>query len=459
MPRAAQLDSKWWVLLTVGVGTFMSALDASAVNTVLPVVNRSLGSQITTIEWVITIYLLVVSGILLAFGRLGDMYGHKPVYVTGFVVFVSSSALCGLSPSAAFLIAFRALQGVGAAMLFANSPAILTKAFPSVQRGQALGVQSSMTYLGLTVGPSLGGWLTTQLSWRAVFYINVPIGLTALLLSLRFIPSEALPEHHENFDWAGAVTWMCGLSALVLALNRGHVWGWPSPLILGLLAASGLSLALFVVVERRMRAPMLDLSLFERRIFSSAIASAVLNFICVYSIVFLLPFYLIQGREISPARTGLLLTAHSIVRAIVAPVSGTLSDKVGTRLPAALGMAVLGVGLFLLSRLGAESSTSQIAAGLAIAGLGTGIFTAPNNSALMGSAGRHQQGIAAATLATARNVGMVLGVGVAGAIFAAVSAGDGSGGGAALLIRAVDSGLLVAAGVAALGVLTAIAGG
>jgi EmrB/QacA subfamily drug resistance transporter len=457
--RNAQLDSKWWILVTVGVGTFMSALDASAVNTVLPVMNRSLGSQITTIEWVVTIYLLVVSGILLAFGRLGDMYGHKPIYVTGFIVFVLSSALCGISPSALFLIGFRALQAVGAAMLFANSPAILTKAFPADQRGQALGVQASITYLGLTVGPSLGGWLTTISSWRAVFYINVPVGVIALLLSLRFVPRDALSQHHDGFDWAGAGTWMCGLSMLVLALNRGPAWGWPSPRVYGLLAAGGLFLALFIFMERRVRAPMLDLSLFQRRAFSAAIATAVLNFISVYSMVFLLPFYLIQGRSMSSAKAGLLLTSHSVVRAVVSPVSGTLSDKVGARLPAALGMGVLGAALFLLSRLGAESGTGQIAVGLAIAGVGTGLFLSPNSSALMGSAPRHQQGIAAATLATARTVGMVLGVGLAGAIFATVSASGGSMPSTAGLIRAVDSGLLVASGAAVLGILTAAVGG
>ena len=207
-------DRKWLVLLAIGVGTFMSALDGSVVNTILPVVARDFQTDVATIEWVVTIYLLVVSGLLLSFGRLGDLRGHKPVYLTGFTIFIAGSALCGLAQSPLMLIGSRAIQALGGAMLFANSPAILTKSFPATERGRALGLQATMTYLGLTVGPSLGGWLTDQLSWRAVFYINVPVGLLALWLSWRFIPKDAPAEGAEKFDRAGAVFFMAGLIAL-----------------------------------------------------------------------------------------------------------------------------------------------------------------------------------------------------------------------------------------------------
>ena len=452
----AGVDRKWWVLLAVGVGTFMSALDGSVVNTVLPVMAGSLGSDIATIQWVVTLYLLVVSGLLLSFGRLGDLHGHKTVYVTGFVVFVLGSALCGLAPTAGALIAFRALQGVGAAMLFANSPAILTRNFPPAQRGQALGLRATLTYLGQMVGPFLGGWLAVQFSWRAVFYINVPVGLLALLLSLRFIPRDAPADHAERFDLAGALTFMVGLVALLLGLNQGHALGWTSPPILALLALAGLVLATFVVIERRVPYPMLDLGLFRRRLFSAAAASAVLNFLCVYGILFLLPFYLIQGRDLSPAQAGLLLTMQPLVMIVVAPLSGTLSDRIGSRLPATLGMAILAVALFLLSRLGPHSSVGDVVVPLAIAGLGTGIFISPNNSALMGSAPRHQQGIAAGILATARNVGMMLGVGLVGAIFTTALAQGEAICPPTALFGAVDAGFLVATGAAVLGGLISI---
>ncbi len=178
------------MLLCIGIGTFMSALDGSVVNTVLPVIRQALNSDVATVEWVVTVYLLVVSGLLLSVGRLGDIRGHKVLYVSGFVIFVLGSALSGFSPSDTFLVAARAFQALGASMLFANSPAILTANFPAAQRGQALGIQAAMTYLGLTAGPSLGGWLADAFSWRAVFFINIPVGLLALILSLVFHPAR-----------------------------------------------------------------------------------------------------------------------------------------------------------------------------------------------------------------------------------------------------------------------------
>src|SRR5712692_5241616 len=407
LPARTRLTREWWVLLAVGVGTFMSALDSSVVNAVLPVIRRSLGSSISSIEWVVTIYILVVSGLLLSFGRLGDLRGHKRLYVSGFAVFVLTSALCGLAPTAKALITFRVFQGVGAAMLFANSPAILTKNFPPARRGEVLGLQASMTYLGLTIGPSLGGWLTGQFGWRVIFFMNVPVGLLALGLSQHFIPSDRPGERQTRFDMAGAAAWMCGLFALLLALNQGHAYGWTSIPIICLLGAAALLLAGFLLIEQRVEHPMLDLSLFESRPFWTATASAGFNYICVYTIVFLMPFYLLQGRGFSPARAGLLLTVPSLVRAAASPLFGALSDRIGTRQPSVLGMGILGAGLYLLSRLESQSGIGQIVAALSVAGLGAGMFVSPSTSALMGAAPRHQQGVAAGVMGTARNVGMV----------------------------------------------------
>lgn len=437
----------------------MAALDGSVANIILPVVTRELHSDVASIEWVVTIYLLVVSGLLLSFGRLGDLRGHRDVYLVGFVIFVLGSALCGFSPTAGLLVASRGLQALGAAMLYANSPAILTKNFPPNQRGQALGLQATMTYLGLTVGPSLGGWLTSRFSWHAVFFINLPIGIIAFLLSLRFIPRDVPAEEVKGFDVAGALLFTAGLVALLLGLNQGHAWGWTSLPVLGLVTAAIVLLGAFVVVELRVPNPMLDLSLFGNRQFSAAASSAVLNYICLYSIIFLLPFYLIQGRGLDPAQAGLILTAQPIVMAISAPISGTLSDRIGSRLPGTLGMVILALGLFLLSRLGADAALGSVALALATVGLGTGIFISPNSSALMGSAPRHRQGIASGVLATCRNVGMVLGVGLAGAIFTTVLGSAGLDDASLVstgnvLFYAVDTGFIVASGIAVLGALT-----
>ncbi len=451
-----RFNRKWFVLLAIGVGTFMSALDGSVVNTILPVVTDAFKTDLTTTEWVVTIYLLVVSGLLLSVGRLGDLGGHKPIYILGFVVFVAGSALCGLAQSPLMLIGSRALQAIGAAMLAANSPAILTKNFPASERGRALGLQATMTYLGLTVGPSLGGWLADHFTWRAVFYINVPVGLIALWLSWRFIPKDPPAEEVEKFDRTGALIFATGLVALLLALNQGSEWGWTSLIIVSLLITAIVVLGVFITIERRVTAPMLDLTLFQRRMFLMSVASAVLNYVCVYTVLFLLPFYLEQGRGLSPLEAGLILTAQPIVMAISAPLSGSLSDRIGARWLGVFGMAVLAIGLAAMSRLTLHSPTSDVALTLAIVGLGTGVFISPNSSALMGSAPHHRQGIAAGVLATARSVGMVLGVGVAGAVFTTVQAQSQALGASMAIVNGVTTSFVVAGGVASLGVVTTL---
>jgi len=441
---------KWIILLCVGIGTFMSALDASVANIILPVVRESFNTNLATVEWVVTIYLIVVSGWLLTFGRLGDMLGNKPLYLIGFAIFILGSLISGFAPDIYTLIIFRAAQAFGAAMLFANSPAILTKNFPPEQRGQALGLQGTMTYLGLTVGPSLGGWLTAQFSWHAVFFINVPIGLLGLGMAARFIPAETKTARRERFDSIGALLFTAGIVALLLALNQGAEWGWTAPLTLSLLIGSALLCAIFIIVEQRAAFPMVDLTLFHSRLFSASTATAVTNYICLYAIIFLLPFYLIQGRGFSPQDAGLILTAQPLVMVFAAPLSGTLSDRIGSRVLATLGMVILAGGLVWLAQLGPTSTVTEIVIPLAVVGLGTGIFVSPNNSALMGSAPRQRQGIAAGILATARNVGMVMGVGLAGAIFSTV---QNTAPGPLALYQGITVSFLVAAGIAVVGAL------
>jgi EmrB/QacA subfamily drug resistance transporter len=457
----ARVDRKWWVLLAVGVCSFMTALDGSVANIVLPVLSGTFRADVASVEWVVTIYLLVVSGLLLSFGRLGDMRGHRSLFLAGLLVFVVSSALCGLAPGVGALVAFRALQALGGAMLLANSPAILTKNFPATQRGQALGLQSTMTYLGLTAGPSLGGWLTSQLSWRAVFYINVPVGLLAVWLAWRSIPPDRVGDQHPGrFDLAGALTFMAGLVALLLGLNQGQEWEWTSPAILALLAAAVMLLGAFIAIERRVTAPMLDLSLFRSRVFSASTASAVLNYICLYTVLFLLPFYLIQARGLDPALAGLVLTAQPVIMAIAAPVSGTLSDRIGARWLSTPGMAIIAVGLLWLARLGPSSPLWQVAVGLAIVGLGTGMFVSPNTSALLGAAPLNRRGIASGIMATARNVGMVLGVGLAGAVLTTVQSQRQALGSPTATFEGIAAGFLVACGAAIVGAVTsAVRGG
>jgi len=443
------IDRKWWVLIAIGTGTFMSALDASVVNTILPVVRNAFHTNVASIEWVVTVYLLVLSGLLLTFGRLGDLRGHKSIYIWGFGIFVLSSMLCGVAWSTAALVVFRGLQAIGGAMLASNAPAIVTGNFPAHQRGRVFGLVSTMTYLGLTVGPSLGGWLTQSFGWRSIFYINVPVGLLALSLSLRFIPRDIPSATNQRFDLLGALVFLSGLTALLLGLNRGADWGWNSQPTLVLIGMAVLFLIFFIVVERRSPAPMLDLSLFRIPLFTTSVISAVLNYICVYSITFLMPFYLIQGRGLNPAAAGMLLTAQPILMALSAPVSGAFSDKVGSRLPGMIGMAILAGGLFMLSGLEQMTALWYPALALAVAGLGTGTFISPNTSALMGAAPKTHQGIASGVQAAARNVGMVLGIGMAGAIFTTHLVQNTP----QAFYQGIAMGFLAAAGVAVFGIL------
>ena len=439
------------MLLATGAGTFLSALDGSVVNTILPVVARDFGVGVAPVQWVVTVYLLVVSGTLLGFGRMGDILGHGRVYLAGMGLFVAASLMCGAAFSLPLLVAGRALQGLGAAMMFASGPAILTGAFPAGRRGQVLGLQATMTYLGLTAGPSLGGALAQAFSWRAVYFVNVPVGVAALLLGLRRVPREGGGAAGEPFDGPGAAAFTCSLVALLLALNRGHDWGWGSPGVLALMTGAGAGFALFLLIERSSRHPMLDLSLFSERLFSASAASALMNYMSISSMAFVLPFLLIEGRDLSVGRAGLLMTAQPLVMAVTAPLSGTLSDRIGSRIPATTGMTLVAAGLSLLGRAGAGQGLTVLAAGLMLVGVGAGLFTSPNNSALMGAAPRNRQGIASGVLAVARNLGFALGVGVSGAVFTTVL--DRGGHSTASLVAGARASCTVAAVIAAAGAL------
>jgi EmrB/QacA subfamily drug resistance transporter len=439
-----------YLALTAALGSFLASLDASAVNTVLPLIRGAFHTTIPMVQWVILAELLGTSGLLLGFGRLGDQRGHKRIYLAGFRIFLSGCVFCAAAPGVVPLIAFRVIQGIGSAMLLASSPALLVMHLPTERRGQALGLRASLIYLGLAAGPAVGGWLAGRYGWRAVFFMELPVGLLGLTLTQRLIRDDPPATYPPRTDFPGAGAWTGGLAALLFGLNRGNAWGWTSPPVLLSLLISAMLLMAFLRMERGNPDSMVDLTLFDHSQFSLPVATLVLNFVSGYLLIFLLPFYLIQGRHMRPAAAGLLIAANGLIRVAAAPLSGRLSDRIGPPLPATFGAGMLALGAFLLSRLTQHSSMGSLIAGVLIAGFGIGIFVPPNNSMLMGAVPRSRRGIASGILATSRTVGMGVGVALAGIILPRALENSQKAGSPEVILGASAGGFAVAAAIALL---------
>ena len=409
--------SKWAVLAICGLGVFMCTLDTSIVNVSLPAIAAYFHQPVGAgVEWVIIAYLVIIAALLLTIGRLSDRIGRKPLWIAGLAIFTAGSALCGAAPSLPMLIGSRVLQGVGAAQLMAVSPAMLTGAFPPEERGRALGYNATIVALGISAGPALGGVITQAASWRWVFYLNVPIGVIAVVASALVLRHEPARER-MRFDVPGAIALGVALAALTAALSVGNDLGWSEAIVLALFAITIVAIVLFVLQERRHPAPLIDARLFDNRLFTWATISLVISFLAAFAVAFLLPFYFEQLRGFGPAKTGMLLTPFPLVVGVVAPFSGAAADRFGTRWLAAGGMAVMCIGLVLLAGLGRESSTWGVIWPQLVMAVGQGAFQSPNNSAIMGAAPRDRQGVAAGMLATGRTMGQAISVAIAGAVF------------------------------------------
>jgi len=412
--KATKSNYHWYVLATVFVGTFMGPLDSSIVNIAIPSLTKYFSVGITTVEWVVMAYLLTTSSLLLSTGRLGDMVGHKRIYIIGFLTFTAASALCGISGSVQQLVFFRVVQAVGATCMFSSSPAILTDAFPT-ERGKALGLISISVAIGLTGGPTLGGFIVHNFGWRWIFFVNIPIGIIASIMAAFILKESKLPTV-KRFDFAGATMAFLALFSVLLALSMGDKWGWRSSSTIGLLLAAVVFAAAFLYFENKVEEPMLDLSLFRIRLFTTANISALINYASLFIATFLTPFYLRDVFGESIQTTGLALTVIPLFIGLVAPISGTLSDKIGSRMLSSLGLTINALALLGLSRTSVSTGILPVALFLGLFGFGAGLFQSPNSSAIMGAVPRHRLGIAAGMQATMRSVGMVLGVAMAGAI-------------------------------------------
>lgn len=407
---------KYRILAALMFGTILGPIDSSIVNVILPTITRAFSASLATAQWVPMIYLLTIGSLVLFFGRLGDIWGYRKVFLAGLLGFVAASCLCAVSPSIHWLILFRAVQGVAASMLLSVPLAMLTGVFPAAERGKALGLFAVSISVGLATGPSLGGFLTVAFGWRAAFFINLPVGLGAFAFARKVLPD--MRGRPGRVDVPGALTGLGALATFLLFINLAQEDGltratWP------LLAAALLLGTAFLFIEKRAAEPMLNLDLFRSLTLSLGALAALLNFMSQYVVVFLTPFYLQRVLHAGPGRVGLVMTAFPLAVLVVAPFAGSLSDRIGTAGPAALGTSLGALACFLMAGLPWAGDVSMEWK-LALFGVGTGLFQSPNNSAVMGSAPREHLGVVSSLLGTMRTVGMVLGVAAAGAFLYAV---------------------------------------
>jgi EmrB/QacA subfamily drug resistance transporter len=413
--------SKRAALAVATFGAFMTPFDGSVVNLALPTIGHDFRSDVVALGWIITAYVLGLTICVIPFGRLADIRGRRRIYVAGVALFTAASAFCGLAFSLASLIAARFVQGVGAAMMAGNSIALLTSIFPQEERGKALGIQTAAVYVGLSLGPSVGGFLVESLGWRSIFYVNVPIGVGVIALALTKVPRDAPPSRGEKLDFFGMAVWALVLTLVLLGLTLSEMSGAP---FARTLVASGLALlALFIFYETRVESPLLDVRLFHNAAFACSTLTALLNYSAVFGVSFILSLYLQVVSGFRPEHAGFIMLAQPVTMAALSPLSGRLSDKIQPRILSSIGMALVATSIFSLSRLAADAGALSIAARLVLLGVGHAFFSSPNVNATVSSVEKRQYGVAAALLSTFRFTGQAISIAVSTSVLSAYVGG------------------------------------
>ena len=444
-------------------GAFMTPFDGSVVTLALPSIGKDLGGTVVTLGWVATAYVLGLTICVIPFGRLADIRGRGRIYAVGVSLFTLASALCGLSPSLNVLIANRFLQGVGAAMMAGNSIALLTAVFPANERGKVLGINTATVYVGLSVGPSLGGLLVEYLGWRSAFFVNVPIGIIVIVLALLKLPREAREGKTERLDPIGIVTWGLALFMILLGLTLSESQG--STLARTLLISGFAALALFIFFETRIASPLLDLKLFKNIPFAFSTLTALLNYSAVFGVSFILSLYLQLISGFDAAQAGMIMLTQPIMMAALSPLGGWLSDKIEPRIVASVGMAIVSASVFSLSLLGATAQWWDVALRLTILGIGYAFFSSPNTNATMSSVQRRQYGVAAAVLSTMRFTGQAISLAIATSILSAKLGGIAISGKTGVQVpeqpfmSGMKIALIILSGICAAGVFTSLVRG
>lgn len=418
-PLSALRARRWRVLAVTGMGAFMGPLDVTVVALALPSMGRDLGLSFSAAIWVQAGYLLAYALVLVPAGRLADQWGRLRVWRAGLMFFAVASLMAAVSPGDAWLLAWRAVQGGGGAMLAATSTALVTAVFPASERGRALGLNIMSLYLGLALGPLVGGLIVDHAGWRWIFLVNLPMAALAFALSARLHEPRPVPGR-PRLDPAGTLLLGGALGGLMIGFTFGPLWGWDSPRVIGLIVAGAVLLAGFVVAETRVGAPLIDLSMFRgNRLFALGNLAALLNYSAMFGVIALTAVLLEITGGLTPTRAGLVMLAQPVVMVALSPVAGRLSDTIGSRALASGGMALVAAGLGVLALTPSGLPLPWIMTGLAVTGLGMAAFSSPNTSAVMGSAERDRLGVAAAILAMMRTLGQALSLALLGTLAAA----------------------------------------
>jgi EmrB/QacA subfamily drug resistance transporter len=411
------MDRKWWTLLAVCTGVFMLLLDITIVNVALPYIQQAFHASLADLQWVIDAYALTLAAFLLTAGSVGDLVGRRLVFAIGIVVFTLGSALCGIASDPTFLAVSRGFQGIGGAIMFATSLALLADAFPPQERGVAFGVFGAVTGVAVAIGPVLGGALTSGLSWRWIFFVNLPIGVLALLVTLREVRESRAPVATRP-DWLGFVTFTLGLTALVYGLIRSHPDGWGSTTVTGSLIAAAVLIAIFLVIEMRLRAPMLDLHLLRVPTFNGGLIAAWAISASLFSLLTYVVLYLQNVLGSSALDTGVRLLPMTGAIFLTAGLAGRLTGHVPTRALIAPGFALIGAGLLLMRGITPADGWTHLLPGMIVAGIGAGFVNVPLASTAVGVVEPARAGMASGINSTLRQVGIATGVAALGSILA-----------------------------------------
>ena len=427
--RSALLRSssyKWWAFLAIGVGTFTSVVDHGTVIVAMPTIADHFRTDLPTVQWVLVGYALTISALLMPMGRLSDIVGRKQVYIAGFVIFVLGAAVAGSSSNVTILILARVLQGCGAAMTQSTAMAMLVSIFPAAERGKALGTHLSVVGVGAVAGPAIGG-LLVSLDWSWVFFINIPVGLVAIVTALIILDNRLFPRASQRpkFDWMGAALSAGALIAFLMAVTSGPRIGWDSPAIAAAAVGSVALLAAFIWWELRIHAPMLDVRMFQHRLFALGVTASFISFLGSTVIMFLMPFYIQSVRGYSPTQLGLIMVPNALAMIVVGPLSGRLSDRFGWRKFAIGGLIISTTGLFLLSRITETTPLAYVMGAMILQSAGLGIFNSPNNSAILSTVDQSKYGVVSGLVQLVRNSANVTSIAVTTAIVTATMASMG----------------------------------